>query len=78
MARNRVGEKKVKKLREKTGLPVLTALVRGGTDHRIDLLLEDGSIASLYRDGSIEKDTLVTWDVEKWKREHNAQKGQGQ
>lgn len=50
-----LGPKKVKKLAEKTGLPVVKALVRGGTDHRVDLCLEDGTITCLYKDGSLEK-----------------------
>ena len=56
--RQRLGPKKVQKLRERTGLPVLFAMVRGGTNHRIDLCLEDGSIMNLYRDGTLEKDDL--------------------
>ena len=55
MSRNRLGEKKVKKYKKLTGLPLVSALTRGGTDHRIDLLLEDGSIVSLYKDGTMEK-----------------------
>lgn len=51
----RIGEKKVRKLIEKTGLPIVAALTRGGTDHRIDLCLEDGSVMSLHKDGTIEK-----------------------
>ena len=55
MSKNRLGEKKVKKYKKLTGLPLVSALTRGGTDHRIDLLLEDGSIVSLYKDGTMEK-----------------------
>lgn len=55
MARCRVGQKKIKKYKKQTGLPVLTALVRGGTDHRIDLCLDDGSVMYWYKDGSMEK-----------------------
>lgn len=65
MARNRIGEKKVKKLREKTGLDILTALTRGGTDHRIDLCLSDRSVMHLYRDGTMEKSDLM-WNIEGW------------
>lgn len=54
MARNRVGEKKVKRYRELTGLPVIAALVRGNTDHRVDLCLEDGSVWYLDKDGTLE------------------------
>ena len=54
MARNKIGPKKVKRLAEKTGLDVVSALTRGGTDHRIDLFLSDGSVVHLYKDGTIE------------------------
>lgn len=49
-----MGRKKVLAIRRSTGLPVCGVLVRGGTDHRKDLLLEDGTIAHLYRDGKLE------------------------
>ena len=62
MARQRLGEKKTRKLREKTGLPVVRAVVRGGTDHRIDLYLEGGVIMSLYRDGTLERVEGFTWN----------------
>lgn len=65
MARNRIGPKKVEKLRDKTGLSVLTALTRGNTDHRIDLYLDDGSVHHLYKDGTIEKSEMQ-WNVEDW------------
>ena len=42
--RQRLSEKKVAKIRALTGLPVFAVLVRGGTDHRKDLCLEDGRI----------------------------------
>lgn len=63
--RNRIGAKKVKKLCEKTGLPVVTALTRGGTDHRIDLCLKGGSVVHLYKDGTTEKST-IRWAEENW------------
>ena len=59
--RQSVGKKKVEKYRVQTGLPVVGALVRGGTDHRVDLLLEDHSIVHLYPDGSMEKVEGLTW-----------------
>jgi hypothetical protein len=55
MARQKLSEKKTEKLRNKTGLPIIAVLVRGGTDHRKDLLLEDGSICSLFKNGDIIK-----------------------
>ena len=65
MARCRIGEKKVNQLKQKTGLPIITALTRGGTDHRIDLCLNDGSVMSLYKDGSMEKSS-IGWNIEGW------------
>lgn len=58
MARCRVGEKKVSLYCKKTGLPVVAALVRGGTDHRIDLCLEDGVVVHWYKDGTMEKSEI--------------------
>lgn len=43
--RQALGPKKVRRLREKTGLAIKYALVRGGTGHRTDLHLEDGRVA---------------------------------
>jgi hypothetical protein len=54
MARQRLGAKKMAKLKAETGLPIVAVLVRGGTGHRRDLCLEDGSVVHLYRDGSKE------------------------
>ena len=56
--RNKLGPKKVKRLAIKTGLPVKQALTRGGTDHRIDLLLEGGAVVHLYKDGEMEKSDI--------------------
>lgn len=61
-----VGPKKIAKYVKKTGLPILTALVRGGTDHRIDLCLDDGSVMHWYKDGKMEKST-IGWNVERWR-----------
>jgi hypothetical protein len=47
------GYKKVKKLSNKTGLSIIGAMTRGGTGHRIDLLLDEGKEVSLFPDGSI-------------------------
>jgi hypothetical protein len=67
MARQRVGDKKVAKYRALTGLPVLAALVRGGTDHRVDLLLADGSVMDWYpKTGEMEKAEGLTWDMKEW------------
>lgn len=58
MARQRLGKKKVDKLIRETGLNIVTALVRGGTNHRKDLCLVDGSVFHLFNDGSIEKSDI--------------------
>lgn len=58
MARQSLGEKRVRRLATETGLPVVKVLVKGGTDHRKDLCLEDGTVMHLYRDGSMEKSAL--------------------
>ena len=46
--RQRLGEKKTRQLRERLGLPIVKVMVRGGTDHRQDLCLEDGTITSYW------------------------------
>lgn len=48
-----MSDKNAKKLAASTGLPVVKVLVRGGTNHRKDLCLEDGSIRCLWPDGEI-------------------------
>jgi len=58
MARQSLGLKKVAKLMQSTGLPLVGVLVRGGTDHRKDLLINDGSVVHLYRDGSMVKSEI--------------------
>lgn len=59
--RNLIGPKKTERYRKLTGLLVVKAMTRGNTDHRIDLCLEDGSIASLYKNGEIVKDPDWRW-----------------
>lgn len=54
MARQRLSQKNVLKLAQQLELPVVAVLVRGGTGHRRDLCLEDGSVVYLYRDGTTE------------------------
>ena len=58
MARQKVGEKKLRRLAEKTGLDLVAALVRGGTDHRIDLCVRGGEVVHLYRCGASEKSVM--------------------
>ena len=55
----------MRRLKQQTRLPVVTALPRGGTDYRIDLCLEDGTITSLYKDGTLEA-SLISWNVQGW------------
>ena len=48
--------KKVAKLAEELKLPVVAVLVRGGTGHRQDLCLADGSVVYYWpRTGQMEK-----------------------
>lgn len=72
MARQLVGKKKVAKYREATGLPVCTALVRGGTNHRVDLLLEEGKVVYYWpKTGEIREPIgQLTWDYEGWLRKN--------
>ena len=58
MARQRMSNKNTKKYREKLNLPIKYILVRGGTDHRKDLCLKDGSVIHMYKDGTLEKSTM--------------------
>ncbi len=58
--RQRMSEKRVAQMRQVLGLPIVKVLVRGGTQHRKDLCLEDGSITYLYPDGTVVK-TETTW-----------------
>lgn len=58
--RQQLSDKKVKKLREQLKLPIVYVAVRGGTHHRKDLYLEDGSITYLWPDGTVEK-SPVAW-----------------
>lgn len=65
--RQALGPKKVKRIRELTGLDVKHVAVRGGTDHRKDLYLADGTITHLWPDGTLEAALWsdgkpVTWE----------------
>lgn len=53
--RQRMSEKNVARLRRKLNLPIHHILVRGGTDHRKDLIMEDGMIISIWPDGTVQK-----------------------
>ena len=52
--RQRLSEKNVSRLAGKLGLDIMKVLVRGGTGHRRDLILRDGSMKHLWPDGRIE------------------------
>ena len=65
MARCVVGQKKVDKYRKQTGLPVVTAMVRGGSDHAVELCLEGGNVVTLFKDGTMENNPI------KWKQPNN-------
>jgi hypothetical protein len=50
-----MNERKTARIAVKYNLPISHILVRGGTDHRKDLLLKDGSVVHLNKDGTIKK-----------------------
>lgn len=58
MARQKLGPRKVAKLRKITGLDIVGVYVRGNTNHRQDLCLADGTITHRWPDGYMEKDTF--------------------
>ena len=53
-----MSERNVKKLAKKLQLPIKRVLVRGGTSHRKDLWLEDGTILHYWPDGEFTAHTL--------------------
>lgn len=60
--RQSMSAKNVKKYAARLNLPIVRILVRGGTDHRKDFCLEDGSIVMYFPDGSMEK-SMMRWDL---------------
>jgi hypothetical protein len=54
MARQRLGQKKVRRLRDLTGLEIVAVLVRGNTHHRQDLCLADGWVVYRWPNGTME------------------------
>ena len=58
--RQHLNAKKTERLAMNTGLPVVWVHVRGGTNHRRDLCLNDGRVFYLFPDGTIE-DPKITW-----------------
>ncbi len=67
MARQRVGEKKITQYRQETSLHICTALVRGGTDHRVDLFLKGGRIVRWWpKTGEMYDELDYTWNYHKY------------
>ena len=56
--RQHLGPKKIAKYKRITGLPVIGGLVRGNTEHRVDLILEDHSMVHLWPDGTMEPSSI--------------------
>jgi hypothetical protein len=59
--RQKLNEKNTKRIATKYNLPIHHILVRGGTNHRKDLCLEDGSIKCLCPDGTI-TESEIRWE----------------
>jgi len=60
-----LGPKKVVRLRKVLNLPIEHVLVRGNTNHRQDLCLEDGSIVMYWpKTGEMIRDTMRWKDKE--------------
>lgn len=54
--RQRLGKKKINRYKKETGLPIVEGLVRGNTNHRVDLRLKDGTIMHYWpKTGEIEE-----------------------
>jgi hypothetical protein len=68
--RQTLSKKNVNKIARQTGLPVLAVLVRGGTDHRKDLCLDDGSVMHLEKDGTMEI-SPIKWNIKRYYEENN-------
>jgi hypothetical protein len=68
--RQTLSKKNVNKIARQTGLPVLAVLVRGGTDHRKDLCLDDGSVMHLEKDGTMEI-SPIKWNIKRYYEETN-------
>jgi hypothetical protein len=63
MARNKItNPKMLARLAAIVGRPVVHAWTRGGTDHRKDAGLADGSIVHVYKDGTTEPSD-IRWRV---------------
>lgn len=67
MARQLLGKKKLKKLSEAYNLDIEKAFVRGGTDHRIDIFMSDGTKGSIYDDYFHGVSGELVLDKDNWK-----------
>ena len=66
MARNLITDpKKLAHYSALIGREVVTAWTRGGTDHRVDAGLPDGSIVRIYKDGTFEDDPFIRWEPDR-------------
>lgn len=62
--RQRLSDKKIRRLRSRTGMDVVMAWIRGDSGHTIMLVLRTGTVAWLYLNGRIEIDpTDPGWEV---------------
>lgn len=63
MARQRLGEKTVARYAKLLGLDnVVGGLVRGGTNHRVDLLIADGSVLYYWPNTGETEPSGIGWD----------------
>lgn len=65
--RQRLGNKKLRKLEKELGFPIVAVLVRGGTEHRKDLCLENGMIKMMWFDKITQRneffDSSYKWSI---------------
>lgn len=64
MARQKLSQRKVRRLARELDLPIVHVLVRGGTDHRKDLCMVGGKVIHLYKDGTMEE-SEIGWKQQK-------------
>lgn len=57
ISRQSLSKKNITRLAKKLGFPIYKVMVRGGTNHRKDLLLYDGSVLPMYKDGTFSRKT---------------------
>jgi hypothetical protein len=59
VTRCRLGPRKLRQLSRRIGLEVVSALTRGGTDHRVDLRTADGQRLCWWPDGTLQPAELA-------------------